>query len=93
MVRIINSHETGKTKKLMLLAQTHNALFVCANPDAMQVKANSYGITGVQFVSYYDYLHLNYEPEDVDVVVDELENLVQCMLDGKLVGYSLSDND
>ena len=93
MIRIIDGQSTGKTGRLMLLAKEHNALFVCDNPDAMRVKAEAYGITGIQFVSYYDYLKSNYDTNKENVVIDELETLLKYMLDGHLIGYTLSDND
>ena len=93
MIRIIDNRGTGKTGRLMLLAKEHNALFVCNNPDAMRVKAEAYGITGIQFVSYYDYLKSNYDTNKENVVIDELETLLKYMLNGHLIGYTLSDND
>lgn len=93
MIRIIDGRGTGKTSRLMLLAKEHNALFVCENPDAMQVKAEAYGITGLQFVSYYDYLRFQYETDKENIVIDELEVLLKHMLNGHLVGYTLSNND
>jgi len=47
MIRIIDGRGTGKTNRLMLFAKEHNAIFVCANPEAMRVKAEAYGITGL----------------------------------------------
>ena len=42
MYQIIGNNGSGKTKKLMLLAQEHNGVFVCANPHAMKEKAKAY---------------------------------------------------
>lgn len=94
MIRIIDGRGTGKTSRLMLFAKEHNAIFVCANPEAMRVKAEAYGITGLQFMSYYDYLRLNYVQKDNNIVIDELEDLIRDMsLYGHLIGYTLSNND
>lgn len=91
MFRIIDSRGTGKTGRLLLLAKEHNALFVCANPDAMRVKANAYGIDGIQFVSYYDYILKKYDTDKENIVIDELEVLLKHMLSGHLIGYTLSE--
>lgn len=90
MYRIIDGQSTGKTSRLMLLAKEHNALFICDNPDAMRVKADAYGITGLQFISYYDYIKHNYDTDKENIVIDELEVLLKHMLNGHLVGYTLS---
>lgn len=93
MYRIIDGRGTGKTSRLMLLAKENNAIFVCNDPHCMEIKALSYGITGIQFVSYYDYLRFNYDTNKENVVVDELEALLKCIFNGHLVGYTLSTDD
>ena len=93
MIRIIDGQSTGKTGRLMLLAKENDALFICDNPDAMRVKANAYGITGLQFISYYDYIENNYDTDKENIVIDELEVLLKHMLNGHLVGYTLSNTD
>ena len=56
MYRIIDDRGTGKTSRLMLLAKENNAVFVCANPNSMEYKAKAYGISGITFVSYGDFI-------------------------------------
>ena len=95
MIRIIDGRGTGKTSRLMLLAKENNALFVCNDPHAMQYKAERYGITGLTFFRYTDFLNLNYE-ENVftTVVVDEIDNLLQLVVRPlRLVGYTISADD
>ena len=91
MIRIIDNRETGKTGKLMLLAKEYNAIFVCANPDAMKVKAEAYGITGIQFKSYEQFLREE-DLYDTNIVIDELEYFISRTLLGTehLIGYTLS---
>lgn len=94
MVRIIDNRCTGKTSRLMLLAKEHNALFVCARPNHMQEKAEAYGIQGIHFVSYEDFLRLNYDTDEQTVVVDELDELLKRMVHPlSLLGYSISIED
>ena len=93
MIRIIDGRGTGKTSRLMLLAKENDAIFVCNDPHCMETKALSYGIKDIQFVSYYDYLRFNYDTDKENVVIDELEAFLKCMLNGHLVGYTLSNTD
>lgn len=93
MYRIIDGRGTGKTSRLMLLAKENDAIFVCNDPHCMEAKAQAYGITGIQFVSYYDYLRLNYNSKHKNVVIDELEFFLNHILKGQLIGYTLSYDD
>ena len=56
MYRIIDGRGTGKTSRLMLLAKETNGTIVCGNPKAMREKALAYGIVGIDFISYNDFL-------------------------------------
>jgi len=90
MYRIIDDRATGKTSRLMLIAKENNATFVCNNPDAMTYKAHAYGITGINFISYGEYLTSPHS-RDEKFVVDEIEALMsRFTLPGHLIGYSLS---
>lgn len=94
MVRIINDRSTGKTMQLMLLAKANNAIFVCGNSQAMEQKAHAYGITGITFMSYTDFI-LASKGQDTKFVIDELESfaLVAARVVGsntECIGYTLS---
>ena len=39
MYRIIDGRGTGKTSRLMIIAKENNAVFVCSNTKAMEIKA------------------------------------------------------
>lgn len=94
MYRIIDDRGTGKTSRLMLLAKENNAVFVCANVNAMEYKAKAYGIEGIKFISYNDFTH-TYDPDITSYVVDELEGFIKYIFANgpKLIGYTLSQND
>lgn len=94
MYRIIDDRGTGKTSRLMLIAKENNAVFVCSNPDAMKYKAKAYGIDGINFMSYNDFIHY-YDPSIHEYVVDELEMFMKYVIGSgpKLIGYTLSKND
>ena len=83
MIRIIDGRGTGKTSKLMLLAKENNAVFVCSNPRAMKYKAEQYGISDVEFQSYYDFLDdhnsiNNYIIDEVDTFLKSINNNIIC---------------
>ena len=88
---IIDKRGTGKTSRLMLLAKEENAIIACSNPDAMKIKAERYGIIGINFISYYDYVNGNYQKGSM-VFIDELDCFVRS-LGHNLSGYNLSNED
>jgi hypothetical protein len=72
----------------MLLAKEHNATFVCANPKAMEVKAEAYGLFGINFISYHDFVTTY---DENNYVIDELDCFARSIMgDSHLIGYSLS---
>ena len=91
MYRIIDNRSSGKTGRLMLLAKETGGVFVCANPEAMRVKAQNYGLTGFDIISYYDYTKGNYT-RGKRCFIDELEVFVKS-LGHNLSGYTLSSED
>lgn len=94
MYRIIEGRGTGKTSRLMLLAKENNGTIVCSNPKAMEQKARAYGIIGINFISYSDFL--NSTGMDLgNYYIDELEMFIQHAVQyyagrGNFDGYTLS---
>ena len=70
--KIIREPGSGKTKELMILCLRDKATLVCANPDAMYVKADAYGLSNIHIISYEDYLRTSnlesnkYYLDDID---------------------------
>ena len=91
MVQIIDSRGNGKTSRLMLIAKDHGATFVCSNPYAMNQKALSYGITGIEFISYREFL-VGYKGLNDKFVIDELDSFVNAMFTNgeRFFGYTLT---
>lgn len=56
MIKIIDTRGSGKTSRLLLLAKENNGIIVCGNPYALKEKARNYGIDGIDFISYGDFL-------------------------------------
>lgn len=92
MYRIIDDRATGKTSRLMLLAKETGSKIACSNPSAMRQKAYAYGITGVEFIPYSSLLDGAIDTGD-KVMIDEIEIFVKEYIDGKLTGYTLSQED
>lgn len=57
----------------------------------MRIKSEGYGIIGIDFISYYDYINGNY-PKGSMVFIDELDCFVRS-LGHNLSGYTLSNED
>ena len=97
MYRIIDNRATGKTSRLMLLAKENGAIIVCNDPAIYKSKAERYGIIGIDFISYRDYIfELNKGPANKyrgrNIFIDELEMFMKT-LDHKFLGYTISNED
>ena len=88
MYQIIDNRASGKTSRLMLLAQENEGVFVCKDPIIMLQKAEKYGFYNFLIISYKDYLEHNY-PYGKMVFIDELDCFVKS-LGNNLSGYSIS---
>ena len=94
MYRIIDGRGTGKTSRLLLLAKENNSVVVCSNPDQMRNHAYRYGLTGIDYISYADYISYlgGYRPEnlmDRTFLIDEMELFLKAMCQ-KVIGYTMS---
>lgn len=94
MYRIIDDRASGKTGRLMLLAKESEGTIICSNPRAMNQKARAYGITGINFISYGDFLT---KPGSSigNYYIDELEGFIQYAqrhvgIVGNFEGYTIS---
>ena len=96
MYRIIDGRGTGKTSRLMLLAKETNGTIICSNPRAMREKARGYGIIGIDFISYNDFL-FGAGADIGNYYIDELESFISyaqsaAHVRGNFSGYSLSED-
>lgn len=89
MLKVVDKICTGKTRKLIEAAKENDYAVVCKNPQGMTQKAYNYGITGVEFVSYHDFI---YEGVDKPYYIDDLDNFVATVYDG-FKGFSLTVED
>jgi hypothetical protein len=106
MYKIIEGRGTGKTKRLMEEAYNHKGIFVCQNAMHMREKANAYGFTGLQIMSFKDFVEETKEHEfeytsirakgfhddcGRKVYIDELEDFVNYLCFNKFKGYTISE--
>lgn len=96
MYRIIDKRGTGKTSRLLLLAKENNGIVVCMAPEKLIRQANKYGISGLTFISYSEFIHHMKETSGKPVFIDDLENLmnyiVKINFNSELLGYTLSED-
>lgn len=88
MYHVIGERGTGKTFKLMQLAQEHNGVFVCQNPQAMKQKALNYGLSGFDIISYIEFNRI-FDEIDRIYFIDEID-LFFKEIESQIVGYSLT---
>ena len=89
MYRIIDERGSGKTGRLFLLAKDNDGIIACANPNAMRVKAERYGIFGIDFISYNELLEKGPTVKE-NIFIDELEVFVRYAIQNGFMGYTLS---
>ena len=91
MYKIIDKRGTGKTLQLMLLAKENDATIYCQNPMALSEKALRYGIVGINFLSYKDFL-IEGQPKNTPYLIDNIDDFVKTLGPG-LLGFNLSIGD
>ena len=90
MFKIIDKKGSGKTSRLLLLAKENEGIVVCRHPEALQKKAvYSYGIIGVEYMGYGEYLEKMETNLSKPVYIDEISSFLKY-LDPKVSGYSES---
>ena len=89
MIQIIDTRASGKTSRLLLLAQETHGILVCADPRVIKERADLLGLTNIKnIISYHDFIKHNYE-YNTPIFIDELELFVKS-LGNNFMGYSLS---
>lgn len=90
MIRIIDKRSSGKTSRLLLLAKEKEGIVVCNSPSAMREKAYGYGLVGIDFMSYGQYLQENKELKDTPIFIDELEDFLKYF-SKNIQGYTVTE--
>lgn len=103
MFHILDNRGTGKTGRLFLLAKEQNATIICHNPAALRDKAYRYGITGINFISYENWIEIIENPDfewrvdfPKNILIDDLTMFLRFMskmTETNVIGYNLSIDD
>lgn len=83
---IIGGNSSGKTRKMLMEAQKNNAVVVCKNPSAMNIKAHNYGIFGLNIVGYDDIDDI----KDKNVAIDELNEFFKHHFGASLDSFTMT---
>ncbi|MBR5604233.1 MAG: hypothetical protein IKW51_08490 [Bacteroidales bacterium] len=81
---IIGGNSSGKTRKMLEEAKKSNAVVVCNNPSAMNIKANNYGIFGLEIVGYEDNIN------DKKVAIDEIGDFLKYHFGAELDSFTMT---
>ena len=81
---IIGDNSSGKTRKMLEEAKKNNTVVVCKNPSAMNIKAQNYGIFGLEIVGYEDNI------KDKKVAIDELGDFLQYHFGANLDSFTMT---
>ena len=85
---VIGGSSTGKTRKMLQEAKNSGAIVICKYPLHMQNKANSYGIHGLEFISYDDVR--NYPIYGKKIAVDELGDFFKHYFGAQLDSFTMT---
>lgn len=88
---IIGENSSGKTRKMLEKAKESGAVVVCKHPLHMQSKANSYGIYGLEFISYEDVIK-GYIIDGKKIAIDELGDFFAYCFGVELDSFTMTIN-
>ena len=85
---IIGTNGSGKTRKMLEEAKKSGAVVVCKHPLHMQSKSSAYGIYGLKFVGYDEFIGNVLYGEKV--AVDELSEFVKHCFGVELDAFTMT---
>lgn len=85
---IIGENSSGKTRKMLENAKKSDAIVVCKYPLHMQDKANSYGIYGLEFISYDEFNDGSAYTEKV--AIDEIGDFIKYVFGAELDAFTMT---
>ena len=92
MFKVIDSVDTGKTKKLLEECIRTNGVFVCKHPERVPDKCLSYGLDSIPiYMGYEEFLNKLGKQKFKRVYIDELEKFNLVLFD--LEGYTITKED
>ena len=88
---IIGENSSGKTRKMLEEAKKSGATVICKHPLHMQSKANSYGIYGLNFISYEEFLRSEYHGKKI--AIDEIGDFMTSCFGVELNSFTMTVDD
>ena len=85
---IIGENSSGKTHRMLEEAQKSGAVVVCKHPLHMQSKAHSYGLYGIEFMSYDEFNDGSVYAEKV--AIDEIGDFIKYIFAAELDGLTMT---
>ncbi len=78
MFIVSGDHGTGKTRALVEKAKAEDGIIVCKDPIAMRERAHSYGITGLNIISYEElYEYKVYSENKKPIYIDDINAFIR----------------
>ena len=77
---IFGNKESGKTEKILQLANKHGSIVLSSSPHALWEKARALGYTNVEIVGFGDLNNDNFSLGK-DLYIDDVENALQYLMD------------
>ena len=85
---IIGGNCTGKTRQMLEEAKKNGATVICKHPLHMQEKANAYGILGLKYISYEDFLTSKVCGEKI--AIDEIGDFMMSCFSVELDSFTMT---
>lgn len=85
---IIGENNTKKTRRMLEEVSKSGAIVICKHPLHMQSKANAYGIYGLKFVSYEEFLGDVFYGEKV--AIDEIGDFMMSCFGVELDAFTMT---
>ena len=80
---------TGKTRTLIERAKAEDGIIVCKDTIALREKAHSYGITGLNIISYDDLYECEIDHYGKPLFIHDINSFISYSFH-EVKGYSLS---
>lgn len=82
---------TGKTKALLERVKSEDAIVVCEDTIEMRERAYSYGITGLNLITYEEYCRLDSQTIGKPVYIADINKLL-LHINSNTKGYTVSNS-
>jgi hypothetical protein len=89
MFIVSGGHGTGKTRTLIERAKAEDGIIVCEDTIAMRERAYSYGITGLNIISYDELYECKVDNYDKPLYIHDINSFIKYSFH-EVKGYSVN---